>query len=328
MTEPGVPDQVPMYPVTWPVANSEWWGISDNDWYGIANNNWVATGYSTSTTAITYNPVTTTNITYTGGTVGAPQNFIYPPDLSRSAAEASQRLNNLVHQANQMSRTQEGLNRAAQLAAGLITDAQAMEEFQRHEEERFARNREINRQREEDAQRYRAERRAAQDRAQNLLESHLTETQRRTYREASYFDVTVRSGRTWRICTDNGYSGNVKLLDDQNREVASYCCHSGADMPDADHFFVQLITLQCDEDLFIARGNMSGLVAGFRELVPDRDEATARVTIREIEQRDQDRSVARERWDQAQERVRRRRAPLPEENAVVEVEFDWEQDAV
>lgn len=109
---------------------------------------------------------------------------------------------------------------------------------------------------------------AAHNRARELLLEHLNEQQRQTYETSGYFDVTVPSGRTYRI--RSGVVGNVSLLDANGLGVVHYCAHArgaGSVLPEPDVHLGQMLVLLADEAAFLAKANAaivdSGMVGGW-----------------------------------------------------------------
>jgi hypothetical protein len=106
----------------------------------------------------------------------------------------------------------------------------------------------------------------ARARAEELLNRYLREDQRATLKERGWFQVEARSGTRYRIY--RGRSHNVKVLDAQDREVASLCAHPQAVVPDADCMLSQKLMLELSEDRFLSIANrrelMSNVMGGRR----------------------------------------------------------------
>jgi hypothetical protein len=102
------------------------------------------------------------------------------------------------------------------------------------------------------------ERRVAAERAEQLLISHLTRAQRKSWERDKAIEVKGRSGRTYRIKC--GRAGNVYELDDKGRPVASLCVHLVDPVPDQDNVLWQLLAIQHDEEEFLRRANRSAIL--------------------------------------------------------------------
>lgn len=103
---------------------------------------------------------------------------------------------------------------------------------------------------------------AANEKARRLLVRHLGPTQRRTYRDARYFDVLVGKGkgrRRYRI--REGWSGNVELIGPDGRALRRYCIHPREQVPTGDHLLGQLLMLRTEEEQFARVANVHVLRA-------------------------------------------------------------------
>lgn len=95
----------------------------------------------------------------------------------------------------------------------------------------------------------------ARERARALLHRHLSDRQRISLVQSSYFDVRTASGRRYRI--RQGRVRNVDQLNDDGFRVATYCAHPGIECPDEDTMLTQLLWLQHDEEHFLRIANRS-----------------------------------------------------------------------
>lgn len=108
------------------------------------------------------------------------------------------------------------------------------------------------------------ERRLAEQVAEELLASLLSQEQQNTRRLYGYFDVVGADGNSYRI--HRGTSGNVQWIDDEGDRLASYCAHPQGYLPEADVHVAQMLALQADPDAFFAQANIHG---ADRNLVSD-----------------------------------------------------------
>jgi hypothetical protein len=99
------------------------------------------------------------------------------------------------------------------------------------------------------------------DRANRLLDAHLTTEQADTLAHHGWFDVTSQHGHRYRIY--RGQVVNVYRLvtggSGHARPVAGYCLRSDAALPDADVMLTQLLLLRTDEDAFLAEADRCDL---------------------------------------------------------------------
>lgn len=104
-----------------------------------------------------------------------------------------------------------------------------------------------------------AEREAAHARARLLLMSMLSEAQRQQYEKDRFFEVIGQhTRRRYRI--HHGTHGNVKLLDDQGREVVSYCGQPNG-VPTEDAMLAQKLQIEYDENEYVRLSNATRLRA-------------------------------------------------------------------
>jgi len=118
-------------------------------------------------------------------------------------------------------------------------------------------------QRERDAQ-ARARQAEADEKAERLLLSCLTAEQRMTWRTRKCFYVVPISGRRYRIDGNGGYAGNVKLVDQNDRVLSSFCIHLQYGIPLCDHLLAQKLMLEADERTFVRIANETRRAGGAR----------------------------------------------------------------
>lgn len=106
----------------------------------------------------------------------------------------------------------------------------------------------------------RAEREAAVARSRELLLSHLTPEQRRTFEDNNWFIVEGGATRTrYRIRTLS-YTHNIEILDSrEDRAVCKICGHLRDHLPLYDHHVAQKISLEFDEEAFVRLCNRSAV---------------------------------------------------------------------
>jgi len=95
----------------------------------------------------------------------------------------------------------------------------------------------------------RHDREAAERRALELLESHLTAEQRRQLERLRAFRVVARSGRVYEIDAEKRMH-NVYELDGQGRRVNELCIYQRGALPLADNTLAQKLMLEADEAEF------------------------------------------------------------------------------
>jgi hypothetical protein len=95
----------------------------------------------------------------------------------------------------------------------------------------------------------------ADTRANELLESHLTEEQRRQLRELDAFIVDLTS-KQYRI--RRGWAGNVDEIKD-GMVVARHCIHPAVNVPYGDHMLSQKFMLETNEAEFLRIANRTPL---------------------------------------------------------------------
>lgn len=95
----------------------------------------------------------------------------------------------------------------------------------------------------------------AQQRARDLLASSLTGEQRESLAARGYFDIAI-GGARYRI--HQGTHGNVRLLGEGDREVASFCAQPDG-VPAEDAMLAQKLMLETDERAFLAVANRRAL---------------------------------------------------------------------
>jgi hypothetical protein len=107
------------------------------------------------------------------------------------------------------------------------------------------------------------EERAAREKAELLLKQHLSEQQVRDLEANNFFDVDVfsKDGTRRKYRIKRGFAGNIKLLNENGREIRSYCIHPSARVPDADAMLAQKLLLENDELLFLKTANETRLAS-------------------------------------------------------------------
>jgi hypothetical protein len=100
----------------------------------------------------------------------------------------------------------------------------------------------------------------AEVRAAALLQSLLSEVQRRQLQERQYFELMVEGGekpaRRYRIY--RGSAGNIKRLDAEGNEVESWCVHPRG-IPDCDVMAGQMLHLMHDDEGLRKTANVTPL---------------------------------------------------------------------
>jgi hypothetical protein len=149
-------------------------------------------------------------------------------------------------------------NLAAQEAINQLREMLDERNYRRREltpeEEAEQRRREEEREREYEE--YNRQRQQAHDRSRELLISLLDPTQRETYEELEWFEVTGSAGNQYRI--HRGNSGNIHWLSD-GEVRGRLCAHpdfSHGYLPDPDVALAQMLALLTDEPGFIRLANV------------------------------------------------------------------------
>jgi len=93
----------------------------------------------------------------------------------------------------------------------------------------------------------------AEARAELLLQRLLTDEQRASLRDNRHFYLHS-AGKKYRI--DRGQTGNVKLVDESNAVVESYCIHP-IGVPEADTMAAQKLMLEADPETFRRVANIT-----------------------------------------------------------------------
>ncbi len=102
----------------------------------------------------------------------------------------------------------------------------------------------------------REERQEADKKAVELLEAHLTDEQKASYRKERYFEVISKeSRRRYRIY--HGRSQNIVQVDENGRKIKRLCAHPVMAVPDADTVLAQKLMLEHAEDQFLRIANVS-----------------------------------------------------------------------
>lgn len=101
---------------------------------------------------------------------------------------------------------------------------------------------------------------AAAKRAEGLLLANLTLEQRAAYKKERTFIVNGSHGGRFKLM--RGYSHNVKELDEEGREVRTFCIHPPAQhpCPNEDNVLLQKLMLQTDEEEFRRIANARPLI--------------------------------------------------------------------
>lgn len=101
------------------------------------------------------------------------------------------------------------------------------------------------------------ERVAAEARGYLMLDSCLAPDQRRDLAEKGRFYLHTASGKKYRI--DRGTHGNVKLVDETDRELVQYCIQP-PNVPVPDAMLAQKLLLETDEETFLKVANARPIV--------------------------------------------------------------------
>jgi hypothetical protein len=109
----------------------------------------------------------------------------------------------------------------------------------------------------------------ADERAAQLLDSLLTDAQRKTWREQRVIDIHKRGGRWYRL--RHGVSGNISLLDRHGNTRATLCVHPRGDIPVLDVVAGQLLAIRFNEEEFLGKANLH-----YGEWAPAEQEIRAR----------------------------------------------------
>lgn len=102
-----------------------------------------------------------------------------------------------------------------------------------------------------------AERKAADERAKQLLLELLSSEQQAEYREDSAFHVIAEDGTRYRV--KEGWSGNVEELDAEGQPVARFCIHPREQVPIADNMALQKMLLETDVVRFRSVANKTDI---------------------------------------------------------------------
>jgi hypothetical protein len=94
----------------------------------------------------------------------------------------------------------------------------------------------------------------AKGRARKLLVDFLEDGQRASFEKDRYFIVHSRDGlRRYKVTHKR--SGNVKLIDSNGKDLASFCIHPQIECPDEDTMLAQKLMLETDEKEFLRIAN-------------------------------------------------------------------------
>jgi hypothetical protein len=240
---------------------------------------WWSTTNSTSSSTTWY-PVTTsaTGVWYTDSTpTSSISQYQLPLYLSQQNSFLLQQQQAMAMLAAQQNRYQPmgqlnggGQRQLQQLAAPAVLRRPRLEgeerarrvdeqlaAYQRRAEEAVASNDQHFAEVRQRAEEVAARRRAADERAFELLREHLSEAQLATLAAEGYFIVIgQRTGRRYRIRTVSGIAGNIEeLAGNDNRPTHRLCCHMEHVIPTADHFLAQKLMLESAEDDFLRIAN-------------------------------------------------------------------------
>lgn len=94
----------------------------------------------------------------------------------------------------------------------------------------------------------------AEKKAEILLRQMLTPEQKEDLTQKGCFYLHVGE-KKFRI--DRGHAGNVKLVDERNEVVESYCIHPEGGIPDADAMLAQKLLLETDLETFERVANIT-----------------------------------------------------------------------
>jgi hypothetical protein len=101
-----------------------------------------------------------------------------------------------------------------------------------------------------------ATRKAAAERANELLSQHLSPAQRETFLKNGWFIVEGGKSKTKYRIRGNTLTANVDVLDNKDKVTHRLCAHPRFDAcPMADHLLAQKMTLEFDEDSFLRTAN-------------------------------------------------------------------------
>jgi hypothetical protein len=102
--------------------------------------------------------------------------------------------------------------------------------------------------------------RLAAQKADELLESLLTEEAIRVYRKHRYIEAWSKSGRRFKI--KHGRAHNIIELDKAGKEVRKFCVHvTPHDIPNTDNMLAQKLLIEHQEDVFHKLANVTELQA-------------------------------------------------------------------
>jgi hypothetical protein len=108
-----------------------------------------------------------------------------------------------------------------------------------------------------------AARKAAEDKAQELLMTHLTQAQKDAIKAKNFFIVEGgKSKEKYRIWTTKGVHGNIERLNQEGKPVANLCVQLRETVcPNGDHFLAQKLMLELAEDDILKVANVSRMAA-------------------------------------------------------------------
>ena len=106
-----------------------------------------------------------------------------------------------------------------------------------------------------------AKKESVEDRAKKLLLSHLTDHQKKTFKDNGWF--VVEGGKTktqYRIRANGSVAGNVDEMR-EGRVTHRLCCHCNGSIPTFDHFLAQKTMLESAEEDFLRLANRNAVAA-------------------------------------------------------------------
>lgn len=98
------------------------------------------------------------------------------------------------------------------------------------------------------------ERKKAAIRSRELLLSHLTASQRKTFIDKKWFVIEGGQTKTIYRIRDAGHAGNVDIMIGE-RVTHRLCCHCDYSIPVHDNMLAQKLTLEYDEPAFLRLAN-------------------------------------------------------------------------
>lgn len=106
---------------------------------------------------------------------------------------------------------------------------------------------------------------AARERAEALLQDHLTKAQRAEMKKHHRITVVGSRGRRYCIHTRGSAAGNVEVKQAVGNGTAAFLCAHPSGVPLADAFLAQKLHIEADEESFLQVANIA---SGSRALIP------------------------------------------------------------